>query len=88
MRGEGTRPPLQSLPHIAQNFPRRVMSRRAGDAAAGMRAGAAHVKARDGAAIVGMAQHRPGGKNLPELEAAVKNIAADEAEFAFEIERG
>ena len=51
---------------IPQNDPRRVMPRRAGDATTRMCAGAAVIKAGEGAAIVGVAEHGAGGEELVE----------------------
>src|SRR6476619_565244 len=75
------------LLQIAQNLPRGIVSRQSGHPAARMRAGAAHVEAGEWAAIVRMPQHRARGKHLPEIERAVKDVAADQTEGAFEIER-
>ena len=75
------------LPEIPQHFARRIVARRAGHAAARMRARAAHVEARQRPAIVRMAEHRAGREHLPEIERAVKDVAADQAEGALEIER-
>src|SRR5579875_2432324 len=63
------------------------MSRQAGDAAARMRAGAAHVETRDRSAIIGMAEHRARREDLSEIEAPMKYVAADKPEGPFEIER-
>ena len=73
--------------HVAKDFPRRIVARRAGDAAARMRARAAHVEAGDRRAVIGMAEHRAGRKNLVERQRAMKDVAAEKAEGAFEIER-
>jgi alkanesulfonate monooxygenase SsuD/methylene tetrahydromethanopterin reductase-like flavin-dependent oxidoreductase (luciferase family) len=74
-------------PEIAQNFARGIVPRRAGDAAAGMGPRAAHIEPCNRRAIIGMAEHGPRRKNLRGLERAVKDVAADEAEGALQIER-
>ena len=48
---------------------------------------AAHVEAGQRAAIVAVAEHRARGEQLIERQRAVKDVAADQAEGAFEIER-
>src|SRR5215211_4817081 len=72
---------------VSDDLARRIVSGRAGHAAARMGAGAAHVKAGNGAPIIGMAQYGPGRENLTEIEGAVENIAADKAEGPLEVER-
>src|SRR5262245_25358292 len=74
-------------PPIRQDRTCRVVAGRAGDAAAGMRARAAVVEARDGAAVVGMAEHWPRPEELVKRQRAVEDIAADEPERLLEIER-
>ncbi len=59
----------------------------AGDAAAGMGARAAQIKARQWHAIVGMAEHRPVREELVQAHLAVEDVAAGQAEAAFKIER-
>ena len=76
-----------SLPEIPQHLPRRIVPRQPGHAAARMRAGAAHVEPRERPAIIRMAEHRARREHLPEIERAVEDVAADEAEGALEIER-
>src|SRR5262249_25576676 len=80
-------PPQASAAEIAQHFARGIVAGRAGDATARMGAGATHIKSRDRAAVIGVAEQRAGGEQLPEVERAVENIAADEPEGALEIER-
>ena len=63
------------------------MARRAGDAAAGMGRGAAHVKPGNRRAVIGVSKHGARRIELVEAEAAVKDVAADEAELALEVER-
>src|SRR5581483_6791796 len=67
---------------------RGVVARRAGDAAAGMGAGAAHIEAGDRAAIVAVTEDGPCREHLIEFEAAMHDVAAEETETALEIERG
>src|SRR4029079_4398139 len=52
-----------------------------------MRARAAEIKARQRAAIVRISDHRPRAEKLVERQRSVEDIAADQAEIAFEIER-
>jgi hypothetical protein len=72
---------------IADHLARRVMARSPGDAAARVGRGAAHVKARNGRSIIGMPENRPCRIELVEAELPMKNITANEAELALEIER-
>src|SRR5207253_10548661 len=65
----------------------RIVSRNAADAAARMRAGAAHVQTGNGAAVIAVPEHRPRREQLIERKAPVHDVAADEPEYAFEIER-
>jgi hypothetical protein len=44
------------------------------------------VETRKRPAIVGVAQHRPGGEQLIEGQGSVKDVAAEEAEVPFEVE--
>src|SRR4029077_20143873 len=73
---------------IAQDYPRRVVAGRAGDAAAGMGAAAAMVKPLHGAAIVGVAEHRAGREELIECQRAMKDVAAEQSELPLQVERG
>src|SRR4029077_15191718 len=74
-------------PVIPQDHARGVVAGGAGDAAAGMRAAAAMVEAFQRPAIIGVAQHRPRREQLIEGQRAMKNIAAEQAELALQIER-
>ena len=65
---------------IPQDHLRRVVAGRTGDAAAGMRAGAAKIKSAQRTAIIRMTQHRPRREQLIERQRAVEDIAADQAE--------
>src|SRR5262249_2409041 len=71
---------------IRQDFLRCIVSRRAGDAAAGMGSRAAHVEVFDRCAVIGMAEDRARRPDLVETHGAVHDVAADQAERAFEIE--
>src|SRR5262249_44064360 len=85
--------PMDSSPQPASPVPimkdraRCIVARRAGDAAAGMRARAAMVEAGDGAAVVRVAQHRPRPEQLVKRQCAMEDVAADEPERLLEVER-
>jgi hypothetical protein len=66
---------------------RGVVAGRAGHAAARMGARSAQVKAGQRSAVIGVAQHRAGGKQLVQRQDAMKDVAPDETELTFEIER-
>src|ERR1700688_3580325 len=53
-----------TAPEVRDDFPRRIVARRTRDAAAGMRAGTAHVESLQWTAIVAVPHDRPGGKHL------------------------
>src|SRR5579863_4508002 len=72
----GPSPCAEIVDHLARG----VQARRAGDAAAGVGRGAAHVQAPNRRAIVGVPQHGPRRIELVEAELAMKNVAADKAE--------
>src|SRR3546814_4053057 len=61
-----------------------MVARRAGDAAAGVGAGAAHIKPPDRPTIAAVAKQRARGPELVEAHGSVHDIAADQAEHAFE----
>ncbi len=63
------------------------MPRRTGDATAGMRTRTAQIQARQRAAIAALTEHRPRAEQLIEGQRAVHDVAADQAEVAFEVER-
>src|SRR3546814_2040024 len=63
------------------------MARSAGDAAAGVSSGAAHVEALHRPPIGGVAKHGAGGPKLVQGHVAVHDVAADEAELALQVER-
>src|SRR3546814_19087456 len=60
------------------------MPRRAGDAAAGMRPRAAHIKPLHRPAITAVAEHGARRPQLVEAHIAVHDVAADKPELAFE----
>ena len=72
---------------VGEDRVRGIVAGRAGDAAAGMRAGAAMIEARQRPAVVGIAEHGPRPEQLVERHRAVRDVAADEAEHLFEVER-
>src|SRR5271168_2889626 len=72
---------------VTQHLMRGVVSRRAGDAAAWMRARAAKIKSGDGRAVLRPPGNRTHEKKLLERKIAVKNISFGEAVGAFQIER-
>src|ERR1700689_444375 len=61
-----------SAPEIQQHLARGIGTGRAGDAAAGVRAGAAHVQAWQRSAIVAVAEHRPRREQLIQAERAME----------------
>src|SRR6266700_7849750 len=77
-----------ATPQVPEDLPRRVVARRSGDAAAGMRTGSAQVQPAHRRAVVGVAEHGPRRKELVERQRAVEDIPADHAELALEVERG
>src|SRR6266540_1546507 len=60
--------------HVFQNLPRRVVPGGAGDAAAGVRAGAAQVESADRRAVARPAGHRPTQEELPQVQVAVEDV--------------
>src|SRR6266853_2570526 len=72
---------------FADDFASGVGAGNAGQAVAGMRAGAAKKKAADGRFVTRPIQNRAHGEELIESEFAVKNVAAGEAVGSFEIKR-
>jgi hypothetical protein len=71
------RPSPKQRPVIPEDHAGGVVAGRAGDAAAGMRAGAAMVEALQGSAIIGVAEHRPRREQLVQRQRAVEDIAAE-----------
>src|SRR6185369_3698176 len=72
---------------ILQYFMRGIVAGRTGDAAAGMGTGTAHIKSANWTAIIAVTQNRPGREHLVEIELAVHDIAAGQAEDPLQIER-
>src|SRR3954464_1768311 len=72
---------------VAEHPARGIVARRSGDAAAGMRAGAAQIKAFERHSVIRRADHRPRAEQLIEPHLAVEDVAADQPEAPFEIER-
>ena len=66
---------------------RRIVARRAGHAAAGVRARPAEVQALERHPVIGRADHRPRAEQLVEAHLAVEDVAADQAEAPLEVER-
>ena len=66
---------------------RGIVARCAGHAAAGVRARTAHVQASYRSAIVAVAKRGAGRPELIERHMAVHDVAADQPEFALEVER-
>ena len=77
----------EQRPVIPEDDARGVVAGGAGDAAAGMGAGAAMVEAFEGPAVIGVAQHRPRREYLVQGQRAVEDISAQQSEFALEIKR-
>src|SRR5581483_4620562 len=77
----------KQCPVIPQDHLRGVVAGGAGDAAAGMGAGAAVIEALQRSAIVGMAQHRARREQLVQAQRAMEDVPAEQAEFALEIQR-
>ena len=73
------------LSKFADDFASGVGAGSAGQAVAGMRAGAAKKKAADGRFVTRPIQNGAHGEELIESELAVKNVAAGEAVGSFEI---
>ena len=63
------------------------MAGSAGDAAARVSARAAQIKTLQRHSIIRSTDHRPGAEQLVQPHLAVENVAADQAEAPFEIER-
>src|SRR6202000_1797378 len=72
---------------VPQDHLRGVVAGGAGDAAAGMGAGAAMIEALERSAVIGMAQHRAGGEQLVQRQRAMEDIPTQKPEFTLQIER-
>src|SRR5882762_511999 len=83
--GASSRTPRSS--EVADDFAGSVGAGGAGEAVAGMRAGAAEEKAADGRFVARPIKNRAHGEELIEREFAVKNMAAGEAVGSFQIKR-
>src|SRR3990170_3942237 len=79
-----SRPPHRP---VLQDLPRRVVSRRAHDAASGMGSRSAEVQVLDRRAILGPARDRPEEEELVRRELAVEDVPAREAELPLQIQR-
>src|SRR5688572_3643977 len=82
----GDSPQLAFL-EVDEDLARRVVPRRTRHAAAGMRAGATHIYAWQRAAIVTVPEHRARREDLIQVQRAVEDVAADQAERSLEVER-
>jgi hypothetical protein len=76
----------EQRPVIPQDHLRRVVAGSAGDAAAGVGAAAAVIKALQGPTIIGMAEHRTRREQLVQRQRAMEDIAAEQAELALQVE--
>jgi hypothetical protein len=74
-------------PEIGDDFARGIVAGCAGHTAARMRARSAHVQSFQRSAIVAVSEHWPRREHLVQAQGAVKNVAADQSEGSFEIER-
>src|SRR5258706_1793996 len=72
---------------VADDFAGGIGAASAGQAVAGMRAGAAKKKAADGRFVARPIENGTHGEKLIECELAMKNVAAGEAVGSFEIKR-
>src|SRR5258706_7152651 len=72
---------------VADDFAGGIGAASAGQAVAGMRAGAARKKAADGRFVARPIENGTHGEKLIECELAMKNVAAGEAVGSFEIKR-
>src|SRR5690242_5015641 len=77
----------EQRPVIAQDHPRGVVAGSAGDAAAGVGAGAAVIKAPERPAVIGVAEHRACRKQLVQRERSMEDVAAQETELALQVQR-
>src|SRR5690606_25397306 len=80
----GLRP--RPAPEAAQDLARGVAPRQAGDAAARMRARAAHAQPRQRAAVVALSQQRTRAEQLVQAQRAVEDVAADQTEGALQVQ--
>src|ERR1700750_26666 len=85
-RSGGAGDPPPEAP-VGQDFARGIMARSARDAAARMRARAAHVEPLQRPAIGPVAEDRPRRPELSKAHIAMHDVAAHQPELALEIER-
>src|SRR5690606_33307719 len=71
---------------VAEHFTRGVAARKARDATAGVRAGAAQIQGLQGPAVISLPQQRPRREQLVEPQGAVEDVAAHQAEAALQVE--
>src|SRR5687768_14492980 len=79
-------PPLPWLA-VGEHRAGRVMPRCPRDSAAWMSTRSAQIQTLERHPVVGRTDHRPGAEQLVEAHLAVKDVAADQAEAALEVER-
>src|SRR5947209_6843442 len=72
---------------LPQNPPRRVPTRRAHDAAPGMRGRPTHPQTPNRRRVLRPARRRPQEEQLLERKLSLENVAFGEPEFAFKVER-
>src|SRR5713226_10368996 len=75
------------LAEVVDDFAGGVGAGSAGEAVAGMRAGAAEIEAADGSAVARPVEQRAEGEELVEGQFAVKDVASGEAVSFFEVMR-
>src|SRR5437870_542856 len=71
---------------VGEHRLRRIMAWRAGHAAARVGSRAAQIKSSERHPVIGRTNHRPGAEQLIEAHLAMKDVAADQPEPAFEVE--
>src|SRR5436309_1061963 len=81
-------PACPPAPEILEYLPGRVPARRAHRAAAGVGAGAAHIKVTDGRPVPGPSPERPHGEQLVQRHVAVTDVATGEPVDLLEAQRG
>src|ERR1700733_4010674 len=83
----GSSPFHAPAPEGGDDFGRGIVAGRVGHAAARMRARSVHVQSFQRTAIIAVSEHWPRREHLVQAQGTVKNIAADQPEGSFEIER-
>src|SRR3546814_1393758 len=81
------RAPRVATHSVLENDACGIAPRRAADAAARMRAGAAQIQTRQRRAVITPARHRPETEQLMQRHRAMKDVAAGQRETSFEFER-